>query len=215
MKKIFTTLAALTVLMTLTTSCNKKLKEDMDDLEKSLNEQKSKGDNLQNQVNTLNGILVRTPIKVKFSTKDYDNEDVVIEGSYSMVGNSDYNTSVVMDNEDGTYIIYVSRRGDISGDYFTEIAFQYNPTTKVTTDIYVMARGATPKYGIFSGRFSGTSNIVHTMTVNSFDYTAGTISFNYSGTTATAYTYNLFYDKSMSLSLEYSGSLVKSSNLGI
>ncbi len=209
MKKITTIFAVLTVLITLTTSCNKKIKEDMEDLEKSLNEQKSKNDNLQNQVNTLNGILTRTPMSVKFSTRDNDDATVAWEGSLSFTYGSDYGYSYIEDNGDGTYYIYIWRGGDLGTDFYAEVEFDYNPTTKVASTPYARHRSYYSKQGSVSATFSGTTNIIHSVTVNSFDFNAGTISLNYTGTTTGSYGGNRFTGKPMTLELGYSGPMAK------
>ncbi len=211
MKKVITILSAFALLMTLTTSCNKKLKEDMDDLEKSLNDQKAKNDNLQNQVNTLNGILVRTPVSVQFSTRDNDDASVSWQGDLSYVAGSDYTQSLIGDLDNGNYYVYLWRGGDLGTDFYTRIEFLYNTTTKAVSSVSARYRG----YGAVSGdyinaNFNGTTEITHNVTVNTFDYNAGTISFNYSAITTGAYSNNVYSGKGMSVSIQYSGAMAKS-----
>jgi hypothetical protein len=209
MKKLFTFFTAAVVLSVLSTSCNKKLKEDMEDLENSLNEEKTKTETLQGQVGTLNSILVKTPMTVSFSTTDGDNETVAYSGSYAFVYGSDFSYSYIEDNGGGTYDVYIWRGADLGTDYSASIEFTYNPTTNTVTNHYARTYGYGSKgQYVNNATFSGTNEITHALTVSAFDFNAGTISFNYTGTTTAAYG-NYYSGKTMSLTLSYSGSMAK------
>ena len=211
MKKIFILFTALTVLSVLSTSCNKKLKENMEELEADLADQKSKNETLQGQVNTLNDVLVRTPMTVNFSTTDGDGNTVSFGGSYAFVYGSDQGYSYMVDNEDGTYYIYIWRGADLGTDYSGRISFTYDKNTGTSSNINVRLYGYGDKaQDINNARFSGTTEITHNLTVSAFDFGAGTISFNYSGSTTAAYTNNYYTGNTMTASLSYSGPLAKS-----
>jgi hypothetical protein len=210
MKKIFIYISAIVLLSAFSTSCNKKLKENMDELETSLNEQKSKNETLQNQVNTLNSIVVKTPMTVNFSTTDNNNETVAFSGDYSFAYGSDYGYSFIMDLLDGTYYVYIWRGADLETDYYSTLSFIYNPTTGAKTSIYAEVYGYGSKgQQIYDAEFNGTTEITNALTVSAFDFNAGTISFNYTGTTTAAYGNNYYSGKPMSLTLSYSGSMAK------
>lgn len=208
MRKFLTFFIALMVLSFLSVSCNKKLKDDMDDLEKSLDEQKSRNENLQNQVTSLNSILTKTPMTINFSTTNDNDEPVSYGGTYSFVYGSDYGYSYVEDNGNGTYYIYIWRGADLGTDFMGEVSFTYNPSTGAVTNPSAQTRGYGAKGENINTTFSGTTNITQTVTVNSFNFDEGSIDFNYSATTDAAYA-NEYVGKPMTFTASFSGKLAK------
>jgi hypothetical protein len=208
MKKLLIIFTAVMAITFLSVSCNKKLKENMDDLENSLNEEKSKNESLQSQVTSLNSILTKTPMTISFSTTNASDAAVSYNGTYSFVYGSDYNYSYVEDNGDGTYYVYVWRGADLGTDYYGRVSFTYNPTTGVVTNPSAETQGYGAGAESINASFSGVTNIAQTVTVNSFDFNAGSINFNYSATTAVAYT-NVYTGKPMTFTASYSGALAK------
>jgi hypothetical protein len=214
MKKIFTLLTAAAVVSFLSTSCNKKLKENMDELEASLNEEKAKNESLQNQVNTLNNAFVRSPLTVNFSTTNNDDETVSASGDYQIIVGTDYLGSVMLDNDgDGTYNVTVARTPTAVSPFgpgtYSSIEFTYNPTTGVITNLEAYNSGFSSQGQYFEGEFYEDVECTQSLTVIAFDFNAGTISFNYSASTTVDYGNNAFGNP-MTLTLKYSGSLTKS-----
>jgi hypothetical protein len=213
MKKTITIFAALAVVSLLSTSCNKKLKENMDDLESSLNEEKAKNESLQSQVNTLNNAFVRTPLTVNFSTTNGDDEAVTASGDYQMAVGADYYTSVMVNNEDGTYTITLARTASSVNPFglntMSQISFKYNPTTGEVINLGAYCTGFSSNGQYYQASFTENAECAQNLTVTAFDFNAGTISFNYSASTTVDYGSNA-YGNPMTLTLSYSGSLAKS-----
>ncbi len=209
--KISVLLMAVAVVMTGTlSSCNKKLKEEMKDLESSVNEQKAKNDALQTQVNTLNSGLLRAPLKVNFTTTTTTDETVAFSKDLSLIYGAEHSYSYISDNGNSTYNVYIYRGGDLSGDFSSEISFTYTPATSTASNITVEVSGysATGTY-IDEAYFYQTTGNTQTLAVSAFDYAAGTISFSYSGNTTSAYGSNYYYQEPMTLTVTYSGAMAK------
>jgi hypothetical protein len=210
---------------TLLTSCNKKLKEELNDLEKSVNDEKAKNEALQNQLNTLNGqvdtingqvgtingVLIRKPISMTFSTSNSTGA-LSHTASYPFVYGSDYGYSYIEDNGNGTYYVYVERAGDLGTDFDVVIEFTYNPTTNTVTFPYLQTQGYFSNGNYFYAEFNGSTNITQTITVSSFNFNAGTISFTYSGSTTAAYSNNAYTNQPMTATASYSGPMAKYTN---
>ncbi len=131
MKKLF---LALLIAPILFLSCNKKLKKEMDELEKQLQEQKAQNATLQTQINGVASLLgSNEPMTVSTSFK-YDNGITRTHSDvYSFKANNYYTQSIV-DNGDGTYGIRIERFLDVDWNEAAEIEFTYISSTKAITD---------------------------------------------------------------------------------
>ncbi|MCU0431607.1 MAG: hypothetical protein MUF42_16720 [Cytophagaceae bacterium] len=200
-----------TVITGALSSCNKKIKEDLEDLESSVADQKSKNESLQNQVNELNSVLINTPITFNFSTNS-GSSNVSIADSYSLSEGSAYVTSYFADNGNGTYYVHLHRINDLDGDFGTSIRFTYHVAKDSIISPVANLWGYLPNGNMYELQFGGTSNITHTLKVNSFSSTTGSISFSYSIATTALYGGNLYNNQPMNFSTSFSGTLVKGNN---
>ena len=118
-------------------SCNKKLKNDLNDLEKSVQEQKDLNAGLQNQVNNVNSLLGSNEPMIAITTfKDDNNVDRSVSNTYSFKAGN-YSTQYMEDNGDGTYDVYIERFSDVEWHEGASIGFTYDPVTKAITAPYI------------------------------------------------------------------------------
>ncbi|MCU0431608.1 MAG: hypothetical protein MUF42_16725 [Cytophagaceae bacterium] len=207
MKKILTLALASTLALSLG-SCNKKIKEDLEELENSVSDQKSKNESLQNQVNELNSALLNTPISFTFSTSS-GSSNVSIADSYSLSEGSAYNNSYFSDNGNGTYTINVNRNNDLEGDFGVGIQFTYHLAKDSIISPSAFIRGFLSNGNRYDLDLDGITNITHNLKVNSFNSTSGTIAFTYSIATTALFSGNLYSNQPMNFSSSFSGTLVK------
>ncbi|MCU0429894.1 MAG: hypothetical protein MUF42_07955 [Cytophagaceae bacterium] len=207
MKKIFYFITILFFAAGLS-SCNKKAKEDLDELEKSIEEQKSKNQALENTLGELNSLLLNAPMSFTLTTNDRGST-LALSGSYSFVYGAVNSYSSVTDNNDGTYKIYVWRGNDLGTDYYVETEFTYNPSTNQVSNATARLEGYLSNGNAYDLSFEGSTDINQTITVNSFSYEGGTISFTYAANTTNAYADNIFGGQSMSFSAGYTGGIAK------
>ncbi len=209
MKKIFTLLTVSAIALASFTSCNKKLKDDMRDLENSLSDQERRNNDLQGQLNGLKEGITKEPLMVKFNTTDNDDQAVSYEGDYTLVVGSDYTNSYVEDNGGGTYDVYVRRSDDLGTDYSAEIQFTYNPSNGQVTAISAQTQGFGSEGEPINVSFSGSTGLIQTVSVSAFDFNAGTITFSYSANSTVNYFDNAYTGNTMSFTASYTGTLVK------
>ncbi|MCU0429896.1 MAG: hypothetical protein MUF42_07965 [Cytophagaceae bacterium] len=208
MKKLFTIYLIPVVLATITTSCNKKLKDDLKDLETSVEEQKSKTQSLQGQANVLNNLLQADPISFNFSTNN-GSAPVTISGNYSFAYGSANTHTYATDNGNGNYYVNIWRGNDLGTDYSVSISFTYQPSTGNISSASANLRGYLSDGTVYRVRFGLNGDVTQNISVNAFDFNNGTIEFTYSETTNTNYSDNLYLNQAMNFSASYKGKLAK------
>jgi hypothetical protein len=136
MKKIIYIICILFVGTTFLSSCNKKLKDDLDSLEKELADLKER----ENQTREILGS--NEPIQASTQFVDDNGDTRTIKSTLSFKAN-DYSTQYMEEDADGNYWIYIERFGDVDGYDNSDaesayIGFLYNTTTNEITnkDIY-------------------------------------------------------------------------------
>lgn len=169
MKKIFLLLSAALVLGTTFSSCNKKLKDELDELSSEVDALETQNTNLQNQttdlqnqntnlqnqttdlanqntnltnqVNVLNeGIGANAPVNFSFSGTLAGGQTLTGAGPY-IFKPEDYNSYMEKYSETEVYVeIGRYRESDQEGEYLW-FEFDYNPVTKEVTDIRIYNEG--------------------------------------------------------------------------
>lgn len=155
-------------------SC-KKMKDDIKDL--------------KNQVNNLNRQLgADEPITATTTFEDNNGATRTVTGTYYFKS-TDYYSSRMTKNSDGTYNIRIERFEGADGTDGVDLQFAYNPTTKAVTSILGIHdwTDADPykNYAQYSGTYSGLSMQV---TIDKFDLETGDISLKFSASGTAAYT---------------------------
>ena len=172
MKKSLFILTILMAASSMFTSCNKKLKDDMSDLEKEIA-------NLKGQVNDVKSILgSNEPITATTTFVDHNDSTRTITDTYKFkAGNN--STQSLKENYDGTYDIYIERFSDVEWYEGAWVEFTYDPQTKTISD----QRGGQywddeDAYRDYTRFYDEDCSI----TINSIDLKTGNISLSFSGT---------------------------------
>jgi len=169
-------------------------------------------DDLENRIEKIeDGLGYDEPIKVNFSTTNYQDEPVTEIGPFMFEGTS--NTAGIYDYGDGTYYIWVERfthldfdNGSVPSAY---VDFVYNSTTGEVTEgeldlTFVMDSGWW-LYPYFVTE--GGSEQTFTIEVNSINLETGSINFSFDGETTDAYSNNVFEGEAMKVSGSFKGKL--------
>src|SRR5690554_944391 len=93
-------------------SCNKKLKEDMDSLERELAANKAQVEALQNQANDQSNMLTaQSPIIVNITNATRGVDDVAFTANldYKFESDRPFESTYFRENGNGTYDIYIER----------------------------------------------------------------------------------------------------------
>ncbi len=215
MKK--TTLIVISALMIVSgflTSCNKKLKEDIKELDSQVSDLKTKNDQLQGQIDGVNSILgSNEPITATTSFVDDDGVTRTWTDTYKFKSGNN-STQSMEANGDGTFDIYIERFSDVDWIEGAWLEFTYNPTSGAVTN----AEGGhywdwNLPYNdrtYFESDYTGcTVNI----TLSNINTTTGAISLSFSGTLDDAYgaTYSTSYvpndDKGATTTFSFAGTL--------
>lgn len=179
-------------------SCNKNLKDDVKDLQQQVEELKKRSSELRDQAKAAgNAVGTDEPITATTTFTDNSNNTRTIKGTYQFKsGNS--GTQYMVNNENGTYDIYIERFGDVEWEEGAFASFTYNPTTKEITqksgghywddhDNYANHMWYNP--GIYA------SGCTVTITVNSLNVNTGEIAMSFSASATGEYTqaiYNMY-----------------------
>ncbi|MCU0429895.1 MAG: hypothetical protein MUF42_07960 [Cytophagaceae bacterium] len=193
----------------LMTSCNKKFKEDLEDLEKTVNEQKAQNENLEGDVNSLSNLMLSTPVSFSLSSNT-GSAAVSVSDTYSFCYGSAHSCSYAKNNEDGTYTIYIWRGNDLGTENYLSMLFDYNPSTGVKTNVIARVNRYLSDGELFKGYFDGNNGDVTTnIQVTAFNFDAGTIAYTFSMSSNANYVDNHFSGQGMSFSSSYTGNLSK------
>jgi predicted small secreted protein len=190
MKKSLFFFAILLVGSALLSSCNKKLKKDIEELEKQVSD-------LQNQQNNTNAVIgANEPITATTTFIDDDGNTRTVTATYSFKA-GDYSTQYMEDNGDGTYNVYIERFSDVDWNEGAWVYFNYDPATGAITnksggqywDWQLSYNG----YVYYSDSYSppATINItINSITMNNTTNTAN-ISLTFSANASVAYGNNV------------------------
>jgi hypothetical protein len=172
-------------------SCNQ---DEIDELDSRL-------DKVENTLGT------NEPISIKFSTKDYNNADVVKNTAFYFKS-TDSETSYLGDNGDGTYWISVERFSDVEWYDGAWFSFQYDPATKEVAYASAGAYFEHSNGNYIDGNFYywQTGSTI-TVTVNSFDAATGKINVSIKATSTNDYGYNEYEGRGMSCDFTFKGKL--------
>jgi hypothetical protein len=172
------------------TGCNK---DEINDLEKRL-------DKVENSLGT------NEPIKMEFSTKTGQGEDIIKNTAF-LFKSAGYD-NFIEDNQDGTFDVYVERFSDVEWYEGAWIDFTYNPTTKEVTNP-TMRPYFYDKYGVWINPLFSPNTAGNSITINvkSFDGVSGKIDLTVTASTTADAPNNEYAGKSMSCSLSFKGKL--------
>lgn len=184
-------------------SCNKQLKEDIDDLEKKLAEEQAKTQQLQN------GLGATSCANVRMRTNTDDDVAIDFTDQYCFTYGDANSDTYVQDNGDSTYYVYVEKYGNLDDNY-TYISFTFNPYTGEKDVDYAYFRAGIDGVGDeVRVDLDGTTDITQTLVINSFDFNTGNISFSYTAVTTENYYDNYYSGKPMTVSIDFSGKLFR------
>ena len=153
-----------------------------------------------------NALGTNEPFTVKFSTKNYDDVDVVDNTTYLFKSGGD--SEYIGINPDGTMSIYIERFSDVEWNEGAWIDFDYDPTTKEITN----ERAGTYFYNRFeqymNTRFySSDTECAITVTVNKIDTSTGLVDVSVEASTTANSGYNYFETKPMTGTFKFRGKL--------
>lgn len=219
MKKIFLLLSAALVLGTTFSSCNKKLKDELDELSADVDNLETQNANLQNQTNNLqnqntdlqnqntnltNQVNVlneatgaNAPIAFSFSGTPTEGTTLNFTGSYIFKPEG-YN-SYMEKYADDEYYVYIERylEGSLDGEY-VYIEFYYNPITKEAYDIEI-GNNEIYTYGLDAGYYyfnfdTDEANNTISINVTNFDFSTGSVAVEVTASSTADYTDHYFYN---------------------
>jgi hypothetical protein len=217
MKKTVVIFSLLVAGAILFPSCTKDLKNDIKKLKGQVDELKKDNQELKDQIDGIDSILgSNEPMDVTTTFVDDNGATRTVSGVYKFKSANAY-TQWMINNGDGTYHIHMQRFGDVGGGENAEIEFTYNPTTKLSTNKWIVHEWSDhdPYYNnvYYDGNNSPGPAPVITITVNSFNPATGDISLNVSASGDAAYTSDVPYywvpkaGKPVSTTLSFAGKL--------
>jgi hypothetical protein len=127
MKKSLLIIGALLVGTSFFSSCNNKLKDDIDAMEKEIADLKNK----QEETKAILG--ANEPITATTTFVDDDGVTRTITQTFKFKANDDY-TQYLGENENGTYTVYIERFGDVNWNEGAWVSFVYDPQTGDITE---------------------------------------------------------------------------------
>jgi hypothetical protein len=193
--KIFS-LATLVALSTVLSSCNKKLKDDIDDLEKQVSDLKDQ----QTETNNTIG----APLSMTLTTTDDDGNPVSVSKTYKYTPGPDY--SYIKEDAQGNYYFDL---------YSTEVAYWYsdaemwgtfNPTTKTVTNGGVYLSYYDKYKNERSPEFRQSDAFATlTYTFNNFNTVTGDVDITIVCSTTSESDYNIYSGKPMNATFTFKG----------
>jgi hypothetical protein len=173
---------------TIFSSCNKKLKDDIESMEKQVADLKDQ----QNQTDAILGANEPMTASTKFTD---DNGDEKIVTDIYKFKSSDNSTQGLYDNGNGTFTVYIERFSDVDWQEGAVIRFIYNPETKEITDKSVR------HYWSLNGPYNDNAyyydyqtGATINVTINSINISTGNISVNVTASGDEQYSYD-YYDQ--------------------
>ncbi|OQP47442.1 hypothetical protein A4H97_08075 [Niastella yeongjuensis] len=186
-------------------SCNKKLKDDIDDLKSQVTDLKNQNDSLKTATDTLksyhdalqqqlkgviNSLGSDEPITAVTTFTDNSGATRTVTGVYKFKSTG-YQTQMAIKNSDGSYDIYIQRLSDVLGEEYAWVEFTYNPATKAITNYDGGQQWSDlDPYGdeAYYNSSYGGAGLTFNVTVDSFNTTTGDISMKFAASTTAAYT---------------------------
>lgn len=199
-------------------SCNKALKEDLEDLQaqvdaqnatlnsqtNQLNETNNELNETTNQLNETNAdllivlkaLMIDSPMEISFSIEN-DASPAVTEsftGNFYLIGDPKDDCFIADITGDGTnYYIEIEKSDDLDDERYVSLEFNYNAVTNTVSNGEARFRTYQPEFnnGFYFDAYIDQEDANVTFTVNSFDYAAGTIdvTVTFSGTENTSNSY--------------------------
>ncbi len=206
--KISVLLMAVALVMTGTfSSCNKKLKEEIKDLDKQVEDLKAQQATTNSNLNATNNTLgFNSPFSMSLTTKNGADSTIVVNKTYKYWTGDDYTS--MENNHDGTYNVYLYVTEAAYWDNDAYLYFVYNPTTKVVTNGVVNMDYIDYEYSNKTPTLSqADTEATVTFNVTKFDTSTGVIDVTISGSTTNASASNVYTGKAMTLSFHYVGTL--------
>ena len=163
-------------------------------------------DALEKRLKRVENSIGNEPITFKFSTTDYDDNDVDKNAAYyfqSTPGSTHY----MSENGDGTYYVYVERFSDVDWNDYVRVSFDYDPETKEVSNVYSELDYQESNFNNIEARFYEWDEATITVTVKSFNASTGKISFTAHSETTANSSYNYFEGQPMTLDLSFRGNL--------
>jgi hypothetical protein len=164
-------------------------------------------DELEDRLDNIEGVLGSdSPIKADFSTTDYDDATFTRKVNYSIKPSS-YGAQIY-DYGNGNYNIQIYRLGDIDGEEYAGLEFDYNAETKEVSNQYAEIEF---RNNFGSGREASfyehnTGNSIE-ITVKSINLETGSIKVGVIAESTEDYSENVFEGRPMKLTLSFSGRL--------
>jgi outer membrane murein-binding lipoprotein Lpp len=167
---------------TLLTSCNKKLKEDIKDLDSQVSDLKSQNEALQNQANTISAAIgSNEPITATTTFVDDNGATRTWTDTYNFKAGN-YSTQYMEANGDGTFDIYIERFSDVDWYEGAWLEFTYDPTSGAVTN----KEGGhywdwNLPYNDATRFYEGYTGCTITIAISSINTTTGAISLSFTG----------------------------------
>jgi hypothetical protein len=199
MKKIFLLLSAALVLGTTFSSCNKKLKDDIEELEAQISTLQSQ----QNNTNTVIQDAFGAPAVFSFSTKNNNDETISINDTYRFATEYDF----IEDNGDGTYDFELyNHQFAYWSNASVYIEGTYNPTTNTVENAYLDI-SFIDQFGDDLNPEISQDNTENTFnfTISNFNFATGRMDISVNGSTSAASGDNYYSNEPMTFSYSVSG----------
>jgi hypothetical protein len=185
-------------------SCNKKLKKELDEQKQEIADLKAQ----QDATNATLGFNSPPSMSMTTTTTTATNPDSAISVNRSYKFTTGPNTTNMQNNHDGTWDVYMYVTEVSYWDNDSYIGLTYNPTTKVVTDAYIYMNYYDYQYDYKNVRLDQNDpNTTATFTVNNFNTTSGAFEITASGSTNASSSYNIYSGKPYTANFHYSGTL--------
>ncbi|HOX82633.1 MAG TPA: hypothetical protein PLJ60_03915 [Chryseolinea sp.] len=165
-------------------------------------------DDLEDRLDKLeNSIGSDEPLNVDFKTTNSDDVAITKKTSFLFKSIGRY-TGSIRDNQDGTFDVYIERFGDVDWNEGAWIEFEYDETTKETSDeqagIYFYDQFNNYTGPTFYPDYTGNTFL---LTIKSINVATGDINVSVSASTDATAVNNEFSEKPMSSTFSFKGKL--------
>jgi hypothetical protein len=171
-------------------------------------------DDIEDRLDAIEKALATEPTFLTFSTKDEDNEDVVINAEFKYKPTGWGN--LLVNNKNGTYTIILERYSDVEASEGVSMRFIYNPETKEISESHLGLWCIARYHGELWFNIYDYQNMTDfNIDMRNFNKETGLVDFTLKATTDSNYENNIFQNKAMNCEVKVKGKLRLTENLNM
>lgn len=162
------------------------------------------------------GLGYDEPIKVTFTTNDYDGNELIEKGPFQFKGGA--STSELYGYGDGVYNVDIQRYASLDMDNgsveYINIQFMYDSASNTASDIYIEMSFVDNyfRYYVNPEFYISGDNANASIDIKSFNTETGSINLSFEGTTTEGFGGNIYEGNPMEISGSFKGKLKEYNN---